>query len=589
MELLTKHLDIWTEAQVVKPKGGRGRGKKAADQSQYGIKKLRELILELAVRGKLLEQDPNDEPASVLLEKIAEEKARLIKEKKIKKQKKLPEIIEEEKPFELSEGWEWARLPDVCSYKPGKTPSTKNPVYWSEDENDMPWVSISDMEHFGRVSDTKKRITQAAIDQVFKYDVIPAGSLLMSFKLTLGKISILDNDAYHNEAIISIQPFSGIDKNYLFKFLPARALAGNTKNAIMGNTLNATSLALLLIPTPPEAEQQRIVAKVDELMALCDQLEQQQAGAKNTQQTLLTTLLTSLTTSANPTDFKQTWHLITQHFHTLFTTEDSINQLKQSILQLAVMGKLVPQDPKDEPASVLLEKIAKEKARLIKEKKIKKQKKLPEISEEEKPFSLPEGWEWVSLSHLGVFSGGKTPSKMKKIYWDGHIPWVTPKDMKVSNIYDSEDHVTQLAIDNGLALYEPEALLFVVRSGILRRSFPVAIGQVPCTVNQDLKVLSPYLKELSSYIHLMMRGFEQYILNNLTKTGMTVESIMFKEFSNHFFMIPPIVEQQRIIAEVDELLALCDQLQAKLTNQRTTTCHLTDALVSQSIKQEVTA
>lgn len=238
-----------------------------------------------------------------------------------------------------------------------------------------------------------------------------------------------------------------------------------------------------------------------------------------------------------------------------------IKKLRELILELAVRGKLVPQDPNDEPASELLKRIAAEKAELVKQGKIKKQKPLPEISEEEKPFELPVGWEWATLSHLGSFSGGKTPSKMRSEYWGGNIPWVTPKDMKTHLINTSEDCVTDLAISDGLAKVSPGSLLFVARSGILRRKFPVAITSVECTVNQDLKVLAPFIANIENYILLMMNGFERYIIKNLTKVGTTVESLLFDEFSSHPFMIPPLEEQFRITNKVNELMSLCDQLE----------------------------
>ena len=238
-----------------------------------------------------------------------------------------------------------------------------------------------------------------------------------------------------------------------------------------------------------------------------------------------------------------------------------IKKLRELILELAVRGKLVPQDPNDEPASELLKRIAAEKAELVKQGKIKKQKPLPEISEEEKPFELPEGWEWVTFSHLGYFFGGKTPSKIKDEYWGGTIPWVTPKDMKTNLIVDSEDKVTPLAIEDGLTKVSPGSILFVARSGILRRIFPVAITSIECTVNQDIKVLSPFFSDISYYIRLMMNGFERYIIENLTKTGTTVESLLFEDFISHPFMIPPFAEQNRILSTVKKLMSLCDQLE----------------------------
>ena len=156
VDVITQHIDVWTSALMNKSTAGRGTNGK---QTAYGIKKLRELILELAVRGLLVPQDPNDEPASVLLEKIAEEKARLVEGGKINRQQSVF-ISQEEIPYELPSNWEWARFPDICNYKTGKTPSTKNPVYWSDDADGIPWVAIADMEHFGRIENTNKKITQ---------------------------------------------------------------------------------------------------------------------------------------------------------------------------------------------------------------------------------------------------------------------------------------------------------------------------------------------------------------------------------------------------------------------------------------------
>ncbi|EJG5647569.1 restriction endonuclease subunit S, partial [Salmonella enterica] len=155
-----------------------------------------------------------------------------------------------------------------------------------------------------------------------------------------------------------------------------------------------------LFSLPPLCEQIRIVTKVEELMSLCDQLEQHSLTSLDTHQQLVETLLTTLTDSQNADQLAENWSRISEHFDTLFTTEASIDALKQTILQLAVMGKLVPQDPNDEPASELLKRIAQEKAQLVKDGKMKKQKPLPPISDEEKPFELPDGWEWVKLGNI---------------------------------------------------------------------------------------------------------------------------------------------------------------------------------------------
>lgn len=240
-----------------------------------------------------------------------------------------------------------------------------------------------------------------------------------------------------------------------------------------------------------------------------------------------------------------------------------VARLRELILNLAVQGKLVPQDPADEPASVLLQKIRAEKDRLIAESKIKRDKPRVVVAEDKLPCDVPEGWVWARLSELGDFSGGKTPSTQRANFWDGHIPWITPKDMKQLRLSSSEDKVTQMAVDDGLALVPANSVLMVVRSGILRRAVPTAVNEVATTINQDLKALVLVRPELASYVQLLIRGFERFILQNLTKIGTTVESIQFDAFSAQRFPVPPLAEQSRIVTRVEELMRLCDALEAK--------------------------
>lgn len=576
---ITEHLDLWTGAIASKSSSGRGSNSKI---ELAGIRKLRELILALAVRGKLVEQNTNDEPAALLLQRLATPKQRPISKASRKKANDTSHT-EGEKLFCIPENWCWAALPEIAHYKPGRTPSTKDSKFWSKDMFGTPWVSIADMEHFGTIRDTSKRITEIAAKTVFRSDPVKPGSILMSFKLTVGKISINEVPVYHNEAIISIEPAEGIHRDYLFKVLPMLALGGNTKRAIMGNTLNATSLAQILVPVPPKEEQARIVRKVDELMTLCDRLEQQTSDQLEAHEALVDTLLGTLTQSENATDLTDNWARLATHFDTLFTTEQSIDKLKQAILQLAVMGRLVEQDARDAPASELLNMVQDAERRLRNSGKIRGKRSGRSEAHQSPTQKLPVGWEFASLSELGQFSGGKTPSKLKPQFWDGDIPWVTPKDMKVHRINGSEDKVTQLAVDDGLALYPENSIFFVVRSGILRRMFPTAISTVPCTVNQDLKVLTLYTPELSEYVQLMMLGFEQFILDHLTKTGTTVESLKFDEFSRCSFPIPPLAEQGRIKEKVQEILTLCDELKQGLRQAVGIRCKLADVIVEQAI------
>ena len=513
---------------------------------------LKNSILQMAVQGKLVPQDPNDEPASVLLERIRTEKERLIKEKKIKREKN-PSVIFKgadntpyekigdevhplDTPFDIPESWEWIRFKDLVDYSMGKTPPRKETEYWSN--GTLPWVSIADLMADGTVTATKECVNSFAAENTFKGKISKAGTLLMSFKLTVGKVSILGIDAFHNEAIISIYPFVDPDKittMFLFATLPLLSQSGDTKSAIKGNTLNSDSLDALLIPLPPIMEQKRIFEKLHELT---------------------TPLLDYGVAGQKVTDLNANFP----------------EAIKKSILQEAVQGKLVPQDPSDEPAEALLERIRAEKQRLIKEGKIKKDKHESVIFrrdnshyekrgsedvciDEEVPFEIPENWAWARLSSFGVFSSGKTPSMSNPQFWNGNVPWVTSKDMKRPVITDSEMHISELAAST-MQLYPAGTLLLVARSGILKRLLPLCKLGIDSTINQDIKAFSLYDIELSEWLFYGIKAFEPYILKELVKSVTTVESLKFDEFAAMMIPVPPLSEQRRIIAAIKAAMKL---------------------------------
>ena len=223
---------------------------------------LRRFILDLAVRGELVEQDPNDEPASELLKRIAAEKARLVKAGKIRRGKVLPTIKFDEALFRIPSEWCWVRFGNIADFSAGRTPTRNEPSFWNT--GDHPWVSIADMNDGETLTATRETVSGESAKKIFRSQPEQVGTMIMSFKLTIGKVARLGIPAYHNEAIISIRPYIAEVDPYLFKALPFFARQGDTKGAIKGATLNRESISSIPIPLPPLAEQQRIVAKVDE-------------------------------------------------------------------------------------------------------------------------------------------------------------------------------------------------------------------------------------------------------------------------------------------------------------------------------------
>jgi type I restriction enzyme S subunit len=251
------------------------------------------------------------------------------------------------------------------------------------------------------------------------------------------------------------------------------------------------------------------------------------------------------------------------HFDRISDAPDAIPRLRRLILDLAVRGKLVVQDPCDEPASELLRHIQAVKARLVKAARLSKQEAPLAVEEDSVPFQVPKHWTWLQLSELGILSGGMTPSKNRPDFWDGTINWFSPKDIKSDELIESELKITLAgATETGLQVYPPGCLFMVARSGILKRTFPVAINRVDATANQDLKVLRPFVAGLERYLQIMFRGMTEFILSSLVKTGTTVQSLKYEQFELQPVPLPPLAEQRRIVAKVDELMAQCDELEA---------------------------
>ncbi|WP_159340167.1 MULTISPECIES: restriction endonuclease subunit S [Leclercia] len=587
-KLITDHIDIWSSALQTRSTAGRGSNGKI---DLYGIKKLRELILELAVRGKLVPQDSNDEPASELLKRIAAEKAELVKQGKIKKQKPLPEISEDEKPFELPVGWKWARLSDISKY----IQRGKGPKY--AEHGSVKVVSQKCVQWSGFKLEQSRWITDESIHSYTEERFLKDGDVLWNstgaggtagrviyLPIVKGKL-VIDS---HVTLIRTVRDNGQFISNYISTYgVQQRFDPKHSKTLLSGTTnqaeLNSSVVTSFLVPFPPQNEQERINDKAAELMSLCDQLEQQSLTSLEAHQQLVETLLVTLTDSQNAKELAENWARISQHFDTLFTTEASIGALKQTILQLAVMGKLVPQDPNDEPASELLKRIEQEKAQLVKEGKIKKQKPLPPISDVEKPFELPQGWVWIRFGE--ILAELKYGTSQKCDYSTNGYPVlripnvvggeISLEDMKFGKL--SKHEVKELSL-------KKDDLIFIRSNGSLS-----IVGQ--CTLLRQTLVDHAYAGYLirarmfsdsvcAEYISLMMKTF--FIRDQIEKpirTTTGVKNINSSELSNLKLALPPLSMQKEIVEKTDILLSFCESLQSRLQSAQQTQLHLADALI----------
>lgn len=581
-QLITDNIDTWTSTVKTKATTGRGSSKKL---ELYGVKKLRELILELAVRGKLVPQDPSDEPVSVLLERIAAEKAQLIKDKKIKKPKELAEISDEEQPFSLPHGWSFIRLNEYGEWGSGSTPKRSNSDYYG---GDIPWFKSGELTG-DYISKSEETITELALAETsVRYNNV--GDVLVAmYGATIGKTAILSVRATTNQAVCACTPFSGLSNTYLLLILKAykSRLIGMGAGGAQPN-ISREKIINTVIALPSTNEQHRIVDKVDELMTLCDQLEQQTEASIAAHQVLVTTLLDTLTNSANAEELMQNWQMVAEHFDTLFTTEESIDQLKQTILQLAVMGKLVPQDPNDEPAAKLLERIAEEKAQLVKEKKIKKQKALPPISDDEKPFELPNGWEWERIGNLSHFIEYGSSQKTVESLPNG-VPVLKMGDIQNGKLILGEhkvmssdvDELPNLYVKNNDVLYNrTNSAELVGKTGIYKGeddkySFASYLIRIRCNSAN----ISP------DYLNLSMNTplFRQYQIEPHIKKQCGQANVNGTLMKSMLVSVPPLKEQPCIFNKVNELHKLCNQLKARIIESRAAQLNFTDAIVEQAV------
>ncbi|WP_394125846.1 restriction endonuclease subunit S [Vibrio hepatarius] len=577
-QLITDNIETWTSTVKTKATTGRGSSKKL---ELYGVKKLRELILELAVRGKLVPQDPSDEPASILLEHIEEEKAQLIKEKKIKKPKKLPEISDGERLFSLPQGWVSVRWGEMAYWAIGSGfPKSAQ----GESGHNILFSKVSDMNLAGNekfINTTVNTVSDEVAIKI-KAKLHPKGTVVfpkIGGAIATNKRRILTCDTAIDNNCLGLTPSVGITSDYLYLILSKTDLVAYQAGTSVP-ALSQSTLELIVAALPPVKEQHRIVSKVDELMTLCDQLEQQTEASIEAHQVLVTTLLDTLTNSANSEELMQNWQMVAEHFDTLFITEESIDQLKQTILQLAVMGKLVPQDPNDEPAAKLLERIAEEKALLIKEKKIKKSQSTDSIIEDNCDWTLSEGWDCAELQELCRFIDyrGKNPKKS-----DHGVRLITAKNIRNGYIKnDPVEYISEELYEQWMVRGLPKKrdILFITEGHTMGYVAQVDLGYLFALAQrticlQSIGDLSPeYLR-----IVLMSPQFQLMVKDN--ETGSAAGGVKASKLKRLPIPIPTLREQKIIAERVDCLLAICEQLKVQLKESQVIQLHLTDAIVEQ--------
>ena len=484
--------------------------------------KLRKSVLQSAIQGKLTEQLATDDKVEDLLQAIKEEKELLIKEKKIKKQKPLPEITEDEIPFAIPENWKWVRLGEIGIWEAGTTPSRSKSEYYINGK--IPWVKTGDLTD-SILKSVTENITQLALEET-SLKIKPVGSVLIAmYGATIGKVSILGIEATTNQACCACVTYKNIYNKYIFYYLISQR--DNLKKMGAGGAqpnISREKIIKTIMPLPPLAEQKRIVEKLDNVLANIDELKVNEEKLS----------------------------ILQKNFP---------DKLKKSILQSAIQGKLTEQLATDDNVEDLLQEIKEEKERLIKEKKIKKQKPLPEITEDEIPFAIPENWKWVRLGEITSIKGGKRIPVGKKLTTvNTGYKYIRVADMKNGTVIDTDIHYIDEEIYKKISAYTiSKNDVYITCAGTIGR-----IGIVPdffdganLTENAD-KIILYFINKLWLCYALNSEAIQNQIRNVTTKVGQP--KLAIKRIENMIIPLPPLAEQKRIVEKLDKLLADIEEL-----------------------------
>ena len=545
------------------------------------IGRMRRFILDLAVRGKLVPQDPSDEPASELLKRIAKEKAQLVKEGELKKAEPVSNLTSSDRDIPVPHSWAITNLQSICN-----SVADGDHLPPPKAEIGIPFLVIGNVRSQHIDFERSRFVPSKYYEALDPIRRPRSGDLLYTLVGSYGiPVIVRDDRPFCVQRHIGIlRPSSLIYVNFLARAMESRFAfdqATACATGIAQKTVPLAGLRKLFLPLPPLAEQHRIVAKVDELMALCDRLEAARLAREATRGRLAAASLARLNTP-DPETFKADARFALDALRALTTRPDQIEHLRQTILNLAVRGKLVPQDPNDEPASEMLKRIATEKARSVKEGRTRRQEPLPEVDLDQAPFALPVGWVWGRFPEVGMFGRGKSkhrPRNDPALFDAGEHLMIQTGDVArsrgVINTYTNKYNEFGLS----QSFKWPKGTLCITiaaniaDSGILSfdACFPDSVvGFIPASIFENAR-----------YFEYFVRTAKANLLEFAPATAQ--KNINLEILTQVLIPLPPLAEQHRIVAEVDELMALCDRLEASLTATAATRRRLLDALLAEAL------
>jgi type I restriction enzyme S subunit len=550
----------------------------------YAIPRLRRFILDLAVRGKLVEQDSNDEPAAELLKRIQAEKSRLEREGKINKQDMASPVLENDEPFAIPTNWAWTRLGQIGDWRSGSTPSRGNYEYYG---GGITWLKSGELNDNQQLAGSEETVTELAMSKCSFRRNQPGDVLMAMYGATIGKLAILAEPAVTNQAVCGCTPFTGVFNRYLFNFLRSQRAEFNfvSEGGAQPN-ISKVKVVGSTFPLPPLAEQHRIVAKIDELMGLCDRMEAARAEMENRRHRLAIASLYYLSNGADRKALREQAAFYLGELPRLTKNNEQVELLRQTIINLGIQGKLVPQDQSDEPASELLKRIEKEKARLVKDGKIRYGRPAIPARRDELAFDLRPGWEAARISQILVElqTGPFGSSLHQSDYQKGGTPVINPASIQNERLVPIEAMAVGSATLERLATFKlRERDIVMGRRGEMGRCAVVNEQEAGWLCGTGSLILRlPECVFPRFFVTLIGSPLVREYLGG-SAVGATMQNLNQSILLNLVIGLPPLGEQQRIVAKVDELMAVCDRLENQLTTARTLSCRLLETVLGDAL------
>lgn len=524
--------------------------------TSYSLQSLKEKVLKLAMKGELTKENNYGDSAKQTASNALKQRGALEKSKQIKKWKKIDKHISH--GYEYPDTWVESFLGDIGDWGSGATPKRGNSEYWFE--GTVPWVKTGELTN-SYVYESQEFITKKALNETSVRLNKKGDVLIAMYGATIGKLGILDFEATTNQACCACTPFEGIYNKYIFYLLMSlkQVYIESGEGGAQPN-ISKEKIVNTVFGLPSTEEQHDIVQNIEYMFSIIDKLGKCLVKKEHLLELLPQGVVDAIGSCQTSEELKTQLEVVIENFEEIFQTPESMQSLRNVILQLAIEGKLVDQDPSDEPASELLKKIKAERDQLVAEKKIKKPKKLEPIIEDEIPFEIPGSWEWVRLVDYGYSQTGTTPSTKKSEFYNGAIPFIKPADITPKSIRYSNESLSELGLSAGRSI-EKGSNMMVCIGGSTGKSF-YTDRQVSC--NQQINTLTPLADIDCKFTHYILTSSYFYEKVWELSTGTATPIINKSTWDSIVVPMPPLQEQRKIIQCVESLMNTINDLEERL-------------------------